>query len=90
MFTFYYLRETFIQNKIKLLYNSLSLNDLNAVYPVNTYLNWISSINASQNSPMLITMLKQVDIISNFSTKCSHVWCFVFLKDGCAWKSVWR
>ena len=73
MFTFYYLRETFIQNKIKLLYNSLSLNDLNAVYPVNTYLNWISSINASQNSPMLITMLKQVDIISNFSTKCSHV-----------------
>jgi hypothetical protein len=34
-------REGFVQKKIQFLYNSLTLNDLNAVYPVNKYLNTI-------------------------------------------------
>ncbi len=67
-------RENFIQKKLQFLYNSLTLNDLNAIYPVNSYLNWISSINVAQNSTLLTTMLKQMDVLeSSFGIKDSYL-----------------
>lgn len=54
------LRENFIQKKLQFLYNSLTLNELDAVYPVSNYLNWISSANVAQNSTLITVMLKQV------------------------------
>lgn len=68
------LKENFIQKKIQFLYNSLTLKDLNAVYPVSTYLNWISSISVAQNSTLLKNMLKQMDVLeSDFGVKDSFI-----------------
>lgn len=67
-------KENFIQKKIQFLYNSLTLNDLNAVYPVNTYLNWISCTTVAQNSTLLTTMLKQMDVLeSDYGVKDSFL-----------------
>lgn len=64
------LKENFIQKKIQFLYNSLTLNDLNAVYPVSSYLNWINSSSVAQNSTLITTMLKQMDVLeSDFGVK---------------------
>lgn len=53
-------RESFIQKKIQFLYNSLTLNDLNAVYPVTKYLNTIPNSATAQKSTLITSMLRQV------------------------------
>lgn len=74
------LKENFIQKKIQFLYNSLTLNDLNAVYPVTSYLNWISCINVTQNSTLITKMLKEMDVLeSDFGVKDSYM--EVVIKD---------
>ncbi len=67
-------RENFIQKKLQFLYNSLTLNDLNAFYPVSSYLNWISCTNVAHNSTLLTTMLKQMDVLEScFGIKDSYL-----------------
>ena len=67
-------RENFIQKKLQFLYNSLTLNDLNAFYPVSSYLNWISCTNIAHNSTLLTTMLKQMDVLEScFGIKDSYL-----------------
>lgn len=68
------IKENFIHKKIQFLYNSLTLNDLNQTYPVSTYLNWISSLTVAQNSTLITTMLKQMDVLeSDFGIKDSFL-----------------
>lgn len=60
-------KEKFIQKKLQFLYNSLTLNELDKVYPVSNYLNWISSTSVAQNSTIITVMLKQMDVLETDS-----------------------
>lgn len=57
------LKEDFIKKKVKFLYNCLSLDHLRILFPVNNYLNWISSSSIAQKSTLITSMLKQMDIL---------------------------
>ena len=73
-------REGFVQKKIQFLYNSLTLNDLNAVYPVNKYLNTISNSITAQKETLITGMLKQMDVLeTEYGVKDSYL--DMILKD---------
>ena len=58
----------------------MTLNDLNAVYPVNKYLNTISNSITAQKETLITGMLKQMDVLeTEYGVKDSYL--DMILKD---------
>lgn len=67
-------KDSFTNKKVQFLYNSLTFNDLNAVYPIKLYLNTISNSLTAHRATLITSTLKQMDVLeSDYGVRDSYL-----------------